>query len=121
MHFADLIECPQMAEDLVEDMEDAQELQDLCESPFRPHSLAVMKLTIDICLDEDLDEIDATVIFGRRTRGKQIDFKAALERERLERGAGGASGSSADAAPAIMDEESEDDGFDEDYVGKESE
>lgn len=94
-----------MAEDLTAEMEDAQELQDLF---------------------EDLDELDSAAIFtvsGRRTRGKQIDFAAAIEREKMERGgAGGASsaaGGSGSAASAGVaqdeDEEEEDDGFDEDY------
>ena len=73
---------------------------------------------------EDLDDLDGTAILstvnGRRTRGKQIDFVAAMERERLERSAGvGGSGGSAAAVP-VEDEES-DNGFDADYAGNESE
>ncbi|KAI9005637.1 hypothetical protein DFJ74DRAFT_691594 [Hyaloraphidium curvatum] len=83
-----------MAEDLDEELTEEQELQELL---------------------EDYDDIPASEILttGRRTRGKQIDFVAAMERDRLERGAGSSSATA--PAEAGLELESEDDGFDEDF------
>lgn len=71
--------------------------------------------------DEDLDVLDTSVIFTstRRTRGKQIDFVAVMERERLERSSGGLGSATGSSVAAAVVEEEEEDEDDDEFVGEE--